>query len=61
MCQGRLIVILVLNGRYVMQTDYLLPGLTVKEALMYPALFRLPATMTREQKMEIVCDTFYLY
>eukprot|EP00027_Filamoeba_sp_ATCC50430_P018747 CAMPEP_0168573442 /NCGR_PEP_ID=MMETSP0413-20121227/18538_1 /TAXON_ID=136452 /ORGANISM="Filamoeba nolandi, Strain NC-AS-23-1" /LENGTH=655 /DNA_ID=CAMNT_0008606695 /DNA_START=45 /DNA_END=2009 /DNA_ORIENTATION=- len=39
---------------YVMQTDYLLPGLTVKEALMYPALFRLPSSMTTQEKMEIV-------
>ena len=38
-----------------MQTDYLLPGLTVKEALMYPALFRLPSSMTTQQKMDIVC------
>jgi len=39
---------------YVLQSDQLLPTLTVRETLQYAGLLRLPNTFTKQRKMEIV-------
>jgi ABC-type multidrug transport system ATPase subunit len=39
---------------YVMQNDYLLPNLTVEETLRFSALLRLPDSMTRGEKLDMV-------
>lgn len=39
---------------YVMQSDYLLPNLTVFETLMYAGLLRLPSSLSHQQKIRIV-------
>ncbi|KAF2073162.1 hypothetical protein CYY_005515 [Polysphondylium violaceum] len=39
---------------YVLQSDQLLPTLTVRETLQYAGLLRLPNTFTKARKMEIV-------
>jgi len=40
------------NVGYVLQTDHLLPNLTVCETLYYAAMLRLPSSMTTEQKVD---------
>eukprot|EP01133_Synstelium_polycarpum_P012624 gene12624-14819_t len=39
---------------YVMQSDHLLPNLTVRETLRYAGLLRLPTTLSRARKLEMV-------
>ncbi|EGG15337.1 ABC transporter G family protein [Cavenderia fasciculata] len=39
---------------YVMQKDYLLPNLTVRETLMYNALLRIPSSVSHEDKVKRV-------
>ncbi|EFA85032.1 hypothetical protein PPL_02028 [Heterostelium album PN500] len=39
---------------YVMQSDHLLPNLTVRETLRYSGMLRLPGTLSKERKLEIV-------
>jgi len=39
---------------YVMQKDYMLPFLTVRQALTYAGLLSLPQTLTKTKKLEIV-------
>eukprot|EP01117_Protostelium_nocturnum_P018249 TRINITY_DN75_c0_g1_i2.p1 TRINITY_DN75_c0_g1~~TRINITY_DN75_c0_g1_i2.p1 ORF type:complete len:675 (+),score=160.52 TRINITY_DN75_c0_g1_i2:146-2170(+) len=39
---------------YVMQQDHLLPNLTVRETLQYAALLRLPDSISKAKKMELV-------
>jgi len=41
---------------YVMQKDFLLPNLTVRESLQYSALLRLPETVSKQDKMKRVED-----
>ncbi|GAM21181.1 hypothetical protein SAMD00019534_043560, partial [Acytostelium subglobosum LB1] len=41
---------------YVMQSDHLLPFLTVRETLRYSGLLRLPGTLSKERKLQIVED-----
>ena len=39
---------------YVRQDDYLLPNLTVKETLLFVAELKLPASFSRQKKVERV-------
>ena len=43
-----------INCAYVIQQDILLPTLTVRETLMYAAQLRLPASITRAEKKQLV-------
>ncbi len=39
---------------YVLQHDHLLPHLTVRETLRYAGYLRLPPSLTRQRKLQIV-------
>jgi ABC-type multidrug transport system ATPase subunit len=48
-----------LHNRYVLQTDFLLPYLTVRETLQFAAALRLPASMSKQGKHDRVCYFFH--